>query len=133
MKSFGRTISCLAPVAFLLAGTDAFARNCSKDEWYVQFAAPNATTGWKVVRGTACSSLARTGINLVDNYVIINQPRHGVAGVTNGIADRGFAYKANGDYTGPDEFQVGCQMHATWQTEPIRCTITVKVTVVEKL
>jgi hypothetical protein len=117
----------------LLCIPPAYAADCENEEWRVTASSPNATVRWTVKKGATCDSLNRMNYveslqrrGYAEGFTIIQQAQHGAAGVTNGIADRGFAYQASGDYTGLDEFKVGCLLRPSM----IKCSITVKITVV---
>jgi hypothetical protein len=131
MSYFVKSIWRLVGGLLFLFATTSFADTCSKERWSVTPSTPNSTINWKVTKGTVCASLNRQGF--VDNFAVVAHAQHGVVGVTNGIADRGFAYRASSSYIGVDEFQVSCSLHPTYQACPVRCTVTVKVTVVDNL
>lgn len=131
MKHSLSNIARLVSISLIAASTGALADDCVKERWLVDISSPHAVVNWTVKKGASCESLNRKGF--VDNFRVLGRAKHGVAGVTSSMADRGFAYRASGSYTGPDEFEIGCDMHPSYQTEAVPATITVKVTVVDKL
>ena len=131
MNYFSKLILCLVVVVLSFVATTALAENCSKESWNVSSFEPDTTINWKVKKGEVCASLNRKGY--VYNFSVLIRAQHGLSAVTNGMADRGFAYRASSNYIGADQFQVGCNLHPSYQTDVVKCTITVKVTVVDDL
>jgi len=106
---------------------------CNTTAWMTTAVSPTAKTDWKIAKGTNCRQTIRLGAAGSGNLRITVRPTHGAAGVSNSMADPGFAYQASGGFLGNDHFQVQWERTAPWTTTPLTYTLDINVDVVEKL
>jgi hypothetical protein len=122
---------CLARAA--LATQPAMA-DCKTTPWNLGASLTGVTTTWTLAINQPCKQRVGTGSRrhgYLDNLRISQQAAHGLAGVSNSIADHGLAYKPNANFAGRDHFQVTVDHHYSWQTTSDPATIDVDIQVVE--
>jgi opacity protein-like surface antigen len=115
-----------------LAAPPALA-DCNRTAWNLGAGASGVQTSWTLTTDSQCQQTIRGGngpLGYLDNLRISQQAAHGLAGVSNSIADHGIAYKPNARYVGGDHFQVTADRHYDWKATTELATIDVNIQVV---